>query len=174
MCDRNSPTCTLSQNGYGGHYLDNNLGCALVSNRVQGLHLCRWYAAAIFKLVTGRWRCRTSESSSCSAAWSSGMILGLGPRGPGFNSRSGPFAAVSNCALCVIGWSVLFWMHVCCSRVCTFRGSIVVSISACHAEDPGSIPGRGVLVCMFAGWLMFSVGACVALAVAAMTLCPSG
>ena len=26
-----------------------------------------------------------------------------------------------------------------------FLGSIVVSISACHAEDPGSIPGRGVL-----------------------------
>ena len=25
------------------------------------------------------------------------------------------------------------------------RGSIVVSISACHADDPGSIPGRGVL-----------------------------
>ena len=24
------------------------------------------------------------------------------------------------------------------------RGSIVVSISACHAEDPGSIPGRGI------------------------------
>ena len=24
------------------------------------------------------------------------------------------------------------------------RGSIVVSISACHAEDLGSIPGRGV------------------------------
>ena len=24
-------------------------------------------------------------------------------------------------------------------------GSIVVSISACHAEDPGSIPGRGAL-----------------------------
>ena len=24
------------------------------------------------------------------------------------------------------------------------RGSIVVSISACHAEDPGSIPGGGV------------------------------
>ena len=23
------------------------------------------------------------------------------------------------------------------------RGSIVVSTSACHAEDPGSIPGRG-------------------------------
>ena len=25
------------------------------------------------------------------------------------------------------------------------RGSIVVNISACHAEDPDSIPGRGVL-----------------------------
>ena len=25
------------------------------------------------------------------------------------------------------------------------RGSIVVSIPACHAGDPGSIPGRGVL-----------------------------
>ena len=27
-----------------------------------------------------------------------------------------------------------------------FRDSIVVSISACHADDPGSIPGRGVLI----------------------------
>ena len=26
------------------------------------------------------------------------------------------------------------------------RDSIVVSISACHADDPGSIPGRGVKV----------------------------
>ena len=26
-----------------------------------------------------------------------------------------------------------------------FRDSIVVSISACHADDPGSIPGRGVI-----------------------------
>jgi hypothetical protein len=26
------------------------------------------------------------------------------------------------------------------------RCSIVVSISACHAEDPGSIPGGGVLL----------------------------
>ena len=26
------------------------------------------------------------------------------------------------------------------------RCSIVVSISACHAEDPGSIPGGGVLI----------------------------
>ena len=28
-----------------------------------------------------------------------------------------------------------------------FRCSIVVSISACHAEDPGSIPGGGSLIC---------------------------
>ena len=26
-----------------------------------------------------------------------------------------------------------------------FRGSIVASMSACHAEDPGSIPGSGVV-----------------------------
>ena len=26
---------------------------------------------------------------------------------------------------------------------CELRGSTVVSISACHTEDPGSIPGRG-------------------------------
>ena len=29
--------------------------------------------------------------------------------------------------------------------IAQIRGSIVVSIPACHAEDPGSIPGRGVL-----------------------------
>ena len=31
-----------------------------------------------------------------------------------------------------------------CSSTIQVRGSIVVSISACHAEDPGSIPGHGV------------------------------
>ena len=30
------------------------------------------------------------------------------------------------------------------STFSTVRDSIVVSISACHADDPGSIPGRGV------------------------------
>ena len=33
--------------------------------------------------------------------------------------------------------------------VCVVLGSIVVSISACHAEDPGSIPGRGVQIFFF-------------------------
>ena len=31
-------------------------------------------------------------------------------------------------------------------QCCKLRGSIVVSISACHAEDPGSIPGRGAFL----------------------------
>ena len=30
------------------------------------------------------------------------------------------------------------------STASILRGSIVVSISACHADDPGSIPGRGI------------------------------
>ena len=30
-----------------------------------------------------------------------------------------------------------------------FRDSIVVSISACHADDPGSIPGRGAFLWSF-------------------------
>ena len=38
-----------------------------------------------------------------------------------------------------------------------FRDSIVVSISACHAEDPGSIPGRG----MFASSQLMGVHASV-------------
>ena len=40
------------------------------------------------------------------------------------------------------------------------RGSIVVSISACHAEDPGAIPGCGVwgLAVMVVGWVRESGG----------------
>ena len=29
------------------------------------------------------------------------------------------------------------------SKACQIRGSIVASVSARHADDPGSIPGRG-------------------------------
>ena len=34
-------------------------------------------------------------------------------------------------------------------RYLNIPDSIVVSISACHAEDPGSIPGRGASFCIF-------------------------
>ena len=36
------------------------------------------------------------------------------------------------------------------------RGSIVVSIPACHAGDPGSIPGNGVFFFVFANKLFHS------------------
>ena len=36
---------------------------------------------------------------------------------------------------------VRLYLHL--YRLTEFRDSIVVSISACHADDPGSIPGRG-------------------------------
>ena len=51
------------------------------------------------------------------AAWSSGMILGLGPRGPGFNSRSGPSAQHAcsiacgslayGCVVATAGWGAV-------------------------------------------------------------------
>ena len=45
-----------------------------------------------------------------------------------------------------VGWLCLPW-HTTNRHCQQIRGSIVVSISACHAEDPGSIPGRGVSCC---------------------------
>ena len=51
-----------------------------------GLSVCLSVGVSVFVFVLG-------VLDSCRlAAWSSGMILGLGPRGPGFNSRSGPSA----------------------------------------------------------------------------------
>ena len=117
------------------------------------------YALAVWSGVCGA-RCHP-------AAWSSGMILGLGPRGPGFNSRSGPFDIDGVHCTCVLGWSAGLACRGC---VCTFRGSIVVSISACHAEDPGSIPGRGVL--LSSGDARWCVCVCVCvLVVCACLLC---
>ena len=44
-------------------------------------------------------------------------------------------------------FAVLFGSaHLCKLEVVSIRGSIVVSISACHADDPGSIPGRGSFI----------------------------
>ena len=36
--------------------------------------------------------------------------------------------------------------HMKRNMLAVFRDSIVVSISACHADDPGSIPGRGTFL----------------------------
>ena len=41
------------------------------------------------------------------------------------------------------------------------RGSIVVSISACHAEDPGSISGRGVFLVALRFGVFLRVGVSV-------------
>ena len=34
-------------------------------------------------------------------------------------------------------------LQICAEMAAYFRGSIMANISACHADDPGSIPGRG-------------------------------
>ena len=48
------------------------------------------------------------------------------------------------------------------------RDSIVVSISACHAEDPGSISGRGVFLLQSqATWVRIPVCVCVCVCVCA-------
>ena len=52
------------------------------------------------------------------------------------------------------------WWHLRLAKpplLLSIRDSIVVSISACHAEDPGSIPGRGVYSSV---WLLARSRAC--------------
>ena len=39
----------------------------------------------------------------------------------------------------------VFTIYCLAERIYQIRCSIVVSISACHTEDPGSIPGGGIL-----------------------------
>ncbi len=42
------------------------------------------------------------------------------------------------------------------SEASLFLGSIVVSIFACHARDPGSIPGRGAFLHLFGSSFLYS------------------
>ncbi len=44
------------------------------------------------------------------------------------------------------GTSLLYNSEIVFEKFRLFLDSIVVSISACHADDPGSIPGRGGLI----------------------------
>ncbi|KAH8934635.1 hypothetical protein BDL97_18G094700, partial [Sphagnum fallax] len=54
------------------------------------------------------------------------------------------------CSLWVLvhspGWATPRWF---CPRILESRCSIVVSIPACHAGDPGSIPGSGAIIILF-------------------------
>ena len=53
-----------------------------------------------------------------------------------------------------ISTAAKMWKNILSNHI---RGSIVVSISACHTEDPGSIPGRGVYSSV---WLLARSRAC--------------
>ena len=58
----------------------------------------------------------------------------------------------AQCFLAVLSSRMMCPLFICFLYVAppfapiSFRGSIVVSILACHAGDPGSIPGLGVLI----------------------------
>jgi hypothetical protein len=56
----------------------------------------------------------------------------------------GAMAMSDTCLQQMLRWGSMFLKRQSDFLRSQIRGSIVVSISACHAEDPGSIPGRGV------------------------------
>ena len=78
------------------------------------------------------------------AEWSKALASGASPQGRGFEPHSCHFVGRRQAQANSNARSRPRQHCHCSSNDAEFRGSIVVSISACHAEDPGSIPGRGV------------------------------
>ena len=79
--------------------------------------------------------------------WSSGMIPASGAGGRGFDSPLAPFADQAFLAQMVERWP--FKPMVVGSiptEGVTLLVGVVGNISACHADAPGSIPGRGALI----------------------------
>ena len=101
-----------------------------------------------------------SSHQALKGTWCSGITSASHAEGPGFKSQCVHASEASSSETQVhpqpllSAWACLlkpFWaFRLRCSSYSHgspakhIRGSIVVSISACHAEDPGSIPGRGV------------------------------
>ena len=84
------------------------------------------------------------HNSKClaSGTWCSGITSASHAEGPGFKSQCVHFS-------CCVRLAPSRFLrrrtkHTTASTCWQIRCSIVVSISACHAEDPGSIPGGGV------------------------------
>ena len=74
--------------------------------------------------------------------WCSGITSASHAEGPGFKSQCVHFSC---CVRLAPSRSLRpRTKHTTASTCWQIRCSIVVSISACHAEDPGSIPGGGV------------------------------
>ena len=106
---------------------------------IPGTGTAQWFSGIILVLGTRGpvFDSRLGPSQN-QAQWFSGIILAQGARGPAFDSRLGPSGEQLRgraSALHAEGREFKsLLLH-------SLLSSIVVSISACHAEDPGSIPG---------------------------------
>ena len=140
--DRNSPTCTLSQNGYG------DVSRPSVWSSLPLLGGFAGETPPVFEVcwVPMHVHAKIEELALRRS-------IHIGP------VQQVKHRFVMKCVLCHIILMCLGWgtsssqpaldhpapwekqLQSCAGQV---RCSIVVSISACHAEDPGSIPGGGV------------------------------
>ena len=97
-----------------------------------------FYAQAGSFFTCPSWALGSAALQRQSGSWCSGITFALHAKGPGFKSQRVHFISFALQLKAMLGLST-------CSAV-NFRDSIVVSISACHADDPGSIPGRGKFI----------------------------